>query len=194
MPFAGALATFRIVHHLDADPRSDAALLTAHVAGDPRAFGALFGRHWAGLYRLARARSRTREDAEDAVQEAMLGALRAACNFRQDSAVASWLHRIVVNACADQLRRTAVRPGAVPLDEDHPTTDPHDRVETAVVVREALLRLPAGQRAAVLAVDMHGYTVADTARLLSVAEGTVKSRRARARDSLAALLRPRAPD
>lgn len=194
MPAAGTLATFRIVYRLDSDPRSDAALLTAHIAGDRYAFGALFGRHWPGLYRLARARSRNPEDAEDAVQEAMLGALRAACTFRHDSAVGSWLHRIVLNACADQLRRTAVRAGAVPLDEDHPIADPHARVETSVVVHEALLRLPVGQRAAVLAVDMHGYTVADTARLLGVAEGTVKSRCARARDSLAALLHPREPD
>jgi RNA polymerase sigma-70 factor (ECF subfamily) len=61
------------------------------------------------------------------------------------------------------------------------------------VVRQALMLLPAGQRAAVLAVDMHGYTVADTARLLGVAEGTVKSRRARARGSLEVLLRPLGP-
>ena len=188
------LATVRMGHDPDADPRSDAALLTAHVAGDRQAFGALFARHWPRLYRLARARSGTNEDAEDAVQEAMLGALRTAGNFRHDSAVGSWLHRIVVNACADRLRRNTVRPAADPLDESHPMSDQHTRVETALVVRQALMLLPAGQRAAVLAVDMHGYTVADTARLLGVAEGTVKSRCARARSSLGVLLRPLGPD
>ena len=71
------LATVRIVPHPDADPRSDAALLTAHVAGDRQAFGALFARHWPRLYRLARARSVTNEDAEDAVQEAAIKALAA---------------------------------------------------------------------------------------------------------------------
>ena len=56
------------------------------------------------------------------------------------------------------------------------------------MVREALLRLPVDQRAAVLAVDVHGYSVADAATLLDVAEGTIKSRCARARARLAILL------
>jgi RNA polymerase sigma-70 factor (ECF subfamily) len=50
------------------------------------------------------------------------------------------------------------------------------------------MRLPVEQRAAVVAVDMQGYSVADTARLLGVAEGTIKSRCARARVRLAELL------
>ncbi|HOB49058.1 MAG TPA: RNA polymerase sigma factor SigM [Mycobacterium sp.] len=179
--------------HPDSDPRSDAALLTAHVAGDRQAFGALFTRHRPRLYRLARARSRTAEDAEDLVQEAMLGALRTARHFRYDSAVGSWLYQIVVNACADRRRRDTVRPAPGPLDESQPMSDQHLRVETAMIVRAALLRLPVGQRAAILAVDMHGYTVSDAARLLGVAEGTIKSRRARARGNLAVLLRPPGP-
>ena len=60
--------------------------------------------------------------------------------------------------------------------------------ETAITVQRALMRLPVEQRAAVVAVDMHGYSVADTARLLGVAEGTVKSRCARARARLAMIL------
>lgn len=184
------MANVRIVAHLDFDPRSDAALLAAHTAGDRQAFGALFARHWPRLYRLARSRSASPEDAEDAVQEAMLAAIRAACNFRHDSAVGSWLHRIVVNACADRLRRNSVRPTSGQLDETDAISDHGFRVETTLLVRQALLRLPPGQRAAVLAVDMHGYTVADAARLLGVAEGTVKSRCARARGRLAVLLRP----
>ena len=62
-----------------------------------------------------------------------------------------------------------------------------------MVVRQALLRLPVEQRAAVLAVDMYGYAVAEAAALLGIAEGTVKSRRARARGRLAMLLRPLTP-
>ena len=61
------------------------------------------------------------------------------------------------------------------------------------MVRQALLRLPTEQRAAVMAVDMHGYSVADAAALLDIAEGPVKSRCARARTRLAALLGCLAP-
>lgn len=131
----------------------------------------------------------TDEDAADAVQDAMLSAHRGAGSFRHDAAVSSWLHRIVVNACRDRLRRNAVRPTTPLLDDEGPAvSDRTGQLETAMVVRQALLRLPAEQRAAVFAVDMQGYSVADAAALLHIAEGTVKSRCARARARLADLL------
>ncbi len=164
--------------------RSDAELLAAHVAGDRFAFEELFYRHHRRLHRLARLTSRSPEDAEDAVQEAMASAHRAAGSFRHDAAVSSWLHRIVVNACLDRLRRNKTHPTAV-LDDAYPVPDRTAQVDTSIAVQRALMRLPVEQRAAVVAVDMHGYSVADTARLLGVAEGTVKSRCARARVRLA---------
>jgi RNA polymerase sigma-70 factor, ECF subfamily len=167
--------------------RSDAELLAAHVAGDRYAFDELFHRHQRQLHRLARLTTRTREDAEDALQDAMLSAHRGAGSFRHDAAVGSWLHRIVVNACLDRLRRTRAHPTA-PLEDIYAVPDRTAQVETAIVVQRALMRLPVEQRAAVVAVDMAGYSVADTAALLGVAEGTVKSRCSRARVRLAELL------
>ncbi|MBU3748864.1 MAG: RNA polymerase sigma factor SigM [Mycobacterium sp.] len=169
--------------------RTDGELLCAHLAGDRYAFEELFRRHSARLYRLARRRTGTAEDARDAVQEAMLSAHRAARTFRHDAPVGSWLCRIVVNACRDRLRSDASRP-TVPLTPEDcpPVADRTGELDTALLVRQALLRLPAAQRAAVVAVDMHGYSVADAAALLDVAEGTVKSRCARARARLAPML------
>lgn len=131
--------------------------------------------------------SRTSEDADDALQDAMLSAHRGAGSFRYDAAVSSWLHRIVVNACLDRLRRAKAHPTA-PLEDVYPVADRTAQVETAIAVQRALMRLPVEQRAAVVAVDMQGYSIADTARMLGVAEGTVKSRCARARARLARLL------
>ena len=139
------------------------------------------------LHRLARLTSRSAEDAEDALQEAMVSAHRGAASFRHHAAVSSWLHRIVVNACLDRLRRNKTHPTTV-LDDRYPVPDRTAQVDTAIAVQRALMRLPVEQRAAVVAVDMHGYSVADTAQLLGVAEGTVKSRCARARARLAAIL------
>ncbi len=169
-------------------PRTDAELLAAHVNGDRYAFEELFYRHQRQLYRLAVLTSHDRDDAADALQDALLAAHRAAGTFRHDSAVSSWLYRIVVNACLDRLRRN--KNHAFEQLDDHrcPTVDPTKQVDTAIVVERALMRLPLDQRAAVVAVDMQGYSVAETARILGVAEGTVKSRCARARAKLAASL------
>jgi RNA polymerase sigma-70 factor (ECF subfamily) len=167
--------------------RTDAELLAAHVAGDRYAFDELFQRHQRQLHRLARLTTRTPEDAEDAMQDAMLSAHRGAGSFRHDAAVGSWLHRIVFNACLDRLRRAKAHPTA-PLEDIYPVADRTAQVETAIMVQRALMRLPVEQRAAVVAVDMQGYSVADTAALLGVAEGTVKSRCSRARVRLAELL------
>jgi RNA polymerase sigma-70 factor, ECF subfamily len=171
----------------DIQQRSDAELLAAHVAGDRDAFGELFHRHRRQLHRLARLTTRTAEDAEDALQDAMLSAHRGAGSFRHDAAVGSWLHRIVVNACLDRLRRAKTH-RTTPLQDVYPVPDRTAQVDTAIVVQRALMRLPVEQRATIVAVDMQGYSIADTARLLGVAEGTVKSRCARARVRLAELL------
>jgi RNA polymerase sigma-70 factor (ECF subfamily) len=168
--------------------RSDAELLVAHVAGDRYAFEELFYRHHRQLHRLARISSRTPEDAADALQDAMLSAHRSAPRFRHDASVSSWLYRIVVNACLDRLRRNKSHLTTALEEDTCHVGDPTPRVDTAIVVERALLRLPVEQRAAVVAVDMQGYSVAETARMLGIAEGTVKSRCSRARAKLAEAL------
>jgi RNA polymerase sigma-70 factor, ECF subfamily len=167
----------------------DAALLRAHVAGDRHAFGELVQRHRDRLWAVAIRTLGDREDAADAVQDALISAYRAADRFRGDSAVTTWLHRIVVNACLDRARRRQARP-TVPLPEVETavrmSVEP-DR-DTGLVVRAALAELPPDQRAALVLLDIEGYSVAEIAEILGVAEGTVKSRCARGRARLAVLL------
>lgn len=179
----------------------DEDLLAAHVAGHPHAFGELVRRHRDRMWAVALRTTRDPDEAADALQDAFLSAHRAAGSFRADAKVTTWLHRIVVNACLDRLRKRAARP-TVPLPEDgwDEPAEPRDRVserETLMAVHEALLQIPPDQRAAVVAVDVEGFSVADAARALGVAEGTVKSRCARGRVKLAVLLghlREDAPD
>lgn len=171
-------------------PRTDAELLAAHIAGDPDAFTELFGRYRRVLAGLAGQRCRSPEDVDDVLQESMLAAHRGAGGFRHQAAVRSWLHRIVANACVDR-HRANTRHATVPLDEALlPVTDRTAAVDTALLVHEALADLPVPQRATIVAVDMYGLTVAETARLLGVSEGTVKSRRSRARARLVSRLGP----
>jgi len=167
--------------------RDDTSLLRAHAAGDPNAFAEIVRRHRDRLWAVALRTLGDREEAADALQDALLSAFRAANNFRGDSAVTTWLHRIVVNACLDRIRRRQARP-TVPLPETDVTPAPVNDRDTAMDVRQALQVLPAEQRAALVLVDVQGYSVAEAAVLLGVAEGTIKSRCARGRARLAVLL------
>ena len=173
---------------MTAAERSDADLLRAHAAGDAFAFEELVRRHRDRLWAVALRTTRDREEAADALQDALISAYKAAGSFRGDSAVTTWLHRIVVNACLDRLRRDKPT-SELPEYELADRHDAHSSVDTRLDVREALDRLPEGQRMALILVDMHGLSVAEAAEVLEVAEGTVKSRCSRGRDAMAELLR-----
>jgi len=182
-----------------ADDARDRGLLEAHVAGDPEAFGELVRLHRDRLYAVA---LRTlgpaeREEAADAVQDALLSAYRAAAGYRGEARVSTWLHRVVVNACLDRVRRRTARP-TVPLpgpgpDEPPAPGDALAARETAIDVQEALAGLPVDQRAALVLVDLHGLPVEEAAQVLGVPVGTVKSRCSRGRARLAVALGSLAP-
>jgi RNA polymerase sigma-70 factor, ECF subfamily len=176
-----------------AEGPSDAELLQRHVAGDPDAFGELFQRHRDRLWAVAIRTLGDPEEAADALQDAMIAAFRRADSFRGDSAVTTWLHRIVVNAALDRMRRRAARPTAAGQDEEaldalatsgRPLSDPSGTTDTSLDVQAALRTLVPDQRAALVLVDMLGYSVADAADVLGVSEGTIKSRAARGRAKL----------
>jgi RNA polymerase sigma-70 factor, ECF subfamily len=189
--------------------RTDAELLALHVDGDPEAFGELFSRHRDRLWAVALRTMGNPEDAADGLQEGMIAAFRRAGSFRGDAAVTTWLHRVVVNSCLDRLRAMKVR-RADPLPDDLEeradrgsllsSTDAElDPAELTVaderrrMVLAALKTLTPDQRAALVLVDMEGYSVAEAAEMLDVAEGTVKSRCFRGRAKLAPLLGVLAP-
>src|SRR4051812_11743203 len=157
-----------------ADPSapSDADLLRSHIDGDNQAFAVLVRRHRDRLWAVALRTIGDREEAADAVQDALLSAHRNAAKFRGDSAVTTWLHRIVVNACLDRIRRRQAHP-TVPLPDGRYSDDglpagpepaaPAEDHDTALVVRAALAALPIEQRAALVLVDVQGYPVAEAA-------------------------------
>ncbi|WP_069171612.1 RNA polymerase sigma factor SigM [Streptomyces griseus] len=179
------------------DPPSDQDLLAQHVAGEPDAFGELVRRHRDRLWAVAIRTLGDREEAADAVQDALVSAFRAAHTFRGQSAVTTWLHRITVNACLDRARKAASRRTS-PVDDAErleQLLEPHESAaapaERQDLHREllaALATLPAEQRAALILVDMQAYPVAEAARILDVPTGTVKSRCARGRAKLLPLL------
>lgn len=181
---------------------TDAELLSAHRDGDPEAFATLFRRHRDRLWAVALRTTGNPDDAADALQDAMIAAFTRADSFRGDAAVTTWLHRIVVNACLDRLRRLKVR-RADPLPDDldgrarpatllaSATPYPEASPEALVLAHEqrelllaALETLVPEQRAAIVLVDMEGYPVQEAAEILGCPPGTVKSRCARGRTRL----------
>lgn len=179
------------------DQVSDADLLARHVEGDEHAFEELFTRHRDRLWAVALRTMRNPDEAADALQDAMISAFRRADTFRGQAAVTTWLHRIVVNACLDRMRRNKVRATqSLPENPDHDLKlaevgDLQDEIsqqETASDVAQALGAINADQRAALVLVDMQGYSVEEAAVILGCAPGTVKSRCSRGRARLAPLL------
>jgi len=178
------------------DDSVDRALLARHVDGDPDAFSELFTRHRDRLWAVALRTAGDPEEAADALQDAAVSAFRAAAKFRAESAVGTWLYRIVVNACLDRARRRAARPTVSYPEEQsaawqRAVRDPSDMAENRdlrIVLEDALASLPLDQRAAVIAVDLEGLSVEEAGQALGIPIGTVKSRCARGRAKLAVLL------
>jgi len=178
------------------DALTDHELMAAHVAGRDLAFTELVNRHRDRLWAVALRTTNDPEEAADGLQEALLSAYKNAASFRGDSQVTTWMHRVVVNACLDRLRRRAARP-SVPLPEQDTDfgslvlADPRDPLgarELRIEIQRALADLPPDQRAAIVLVDVEGYSVEEAARMLDCPSGTIKSRCARGRAKLATRL------
>ncbi|ART20265.1 RNA polymerase subunit sigma [Corynebacterium striatum] len=171
--------------------RSDHELVDAFIAGDNKAFSLIVERHRARLAMVARRYTHNDTDAQDVLQEALL---RASCNlhkYRRESALSTWLHRLVMNSGYDFLNHRANRENAS-LDVDFVEDDrnhllahnPNENLEDTLALREAMELLHKDHREALYWTDVEGYAIAEVAALQGVAPGTIKSRRARARRAL----------
>jgi RNA polymerase sigma-70 factor, ECF subfamily len=172
------------------DAPTDADLLAAHRSGDEQAFGELVTRYRAKMWGIAARTLQHPEDAADVVQEALVSAYRSAGSYRGDASVRTWLHRILVNACIDRIRKERRR-STVPVADVEPWQRRGDvaaEVVTRLSVERALATLPAPQRLAVVLVDVQGWPLGEVAEILEIPVGTVKSRCARGRLRLAVLL------
>ena len=186
----------------------DAELLPRVRAGDAGAFEVLMRRHNRRLYRVARSLMREPAEAEDALQEAYLSAYRSLASFRGDSALATWLTRIVVNECTGRLRRRARRDNIVPivaahaLPEEEGETMPEDpsaadeetpdrallRSELRSLLERKIDELPQDFRSVFVMRSVEELSVEETAQCLAIPEATVRTRHFRARSLLRASL------
>jgi len=183
------------VSEADLRELSDRELMAAHVAGDSQAFSELVTRHRDRLWSVSLRTTGDPEEASDALQDALISAFRRADQYRGEAAVTTWLHRIVVNAGLDRLRRRAVRPTTTLPDHDEynglEIVEPRDAIaerENWIEISAALAELPQDQREAIILVDVQGYSVEAAAKELNCPTGTIKSRCSRGRAKLAETL------
>jgi RNA polymerase sigma-70 factor (ECF subfamily) len=185
----------------------DVELLERVRAGDEGAYEALVRRHGGRMLAVARRFLRTEEDSADAVQDAFLSAFRSLDGFEGNSALGTWLHRIVVNVCLMRLRARSRR-REVRIDELLPTFDEtghHSRpirpwedhalarltqAETCAQVRVRIDELPAPYREILILRDIEELDTEQTAQHLGIKPGAVKTRLHRARQALRTLLEP----
>jgi len=181
----------------------DAELVARWKAGDEKAFEQLVERHQQRVYRLLLRMMGSREEAEDVSQETFLSLHRHGRRFRSESRFSTFVYRVAANAALNRRRslgrnrariqRLAVRAEGGDDVPDSPR-DPESAAsgrELSRHVREALQTLSPTLRMPVVLYDLEGLAYGEIARVLGVAEGTVKSRIHRARQALRLELRDR---
>lgn len=186
---------------------NEAALVTRMQAGDDEAFEACVRRHCGQMLLVARRILRNDEDANDAVQDAFLSAFKGIGRFEGQSKLATWLHRIVVNAALGRLRSRQRRPeksiedllphfgeGEHQIDPPAPWKAASETVlqrqESRALVQDCIGQLPERYRTVLLLRDIEGLDTEETARALETSAGVVKTRLHRARQALRTLLDP----
>lgn len=171
-----------------ADTEEELGWVRASQTGDQTAFGRLVGRHQRMIHALAYRMTGSLAEAEDLAQEAFVAAWRQLDGFRGDASFSSWLYRIAVNRCLNW-RARAQRRDAVHAEWSGQCGEAaaHDG-QLARQVQEALLKLEAAQRAAIVLTVYDGLSHAEAARVLGCAETTVSWRVFQARRKLKRLL------
>ena len=178
--------------------QGDELLLRRACKDDVQAFEELMQSHESRIYAIALRMMGNREDAQDCAQEAMVRIYRAMGSFKGQSALATWIYRITMNSCLDELRRRKARKvtsldslvdnGWSPTDTGDTPEEHGLRVEKQNALNQAIQSLPDDMRAAIILRDVKGYSYDEIASILDANVGTIKSRISRGREKLREIL------
>lgn len=169
-------------------PLTTSAILDTSRQRTAERLAGLFDAHHQRLFRLALRLSPDREEAHDLVQEAFLRAARQPSSM-PDGAEEAWLVRTLVNLCRDRYRRLGVRSRVhESLRREEETVHPEEAAVARATVRAALARLAPRRRAVIVLHELEGLPAREVARLLGIAEVTVRWHLLTARRELARVL------
>lgn len=184
--------------------RDDETLVTLFQAGDAHAFRQLVERHTERVRNLIHSIFRYPDLVDDLTQEVFIKVYRALPAFRFDAAFTTWVYRITVNLCRDEMRKRKVRSILTfqPLDMDvadsagdghdtalHVVEEPAEQ-DLSALIHHALNRLPDKFRVPVVLKDIEGMSYEEMADVMQCELGTVKSRLSRGRSMLRTHLQP----
>jgi RNA polymerase sigma-70 factor, ECF subfamily len=180
--------TAELLHSEGATDAADAGeIIAGAVAGDTGAFEQLYRQFSPRIYGLCLRMTGQREAAEDCTQESFVAAWKALPRFEQRSRFSTWLHRIAVHTVLSRRRGLrnlyeVAEPATGLPDVADPSGAP------ALDLEQAISDLPEGARHVLVLVGIYGYSHAEAAATLGIAEGTCKAQLHRARRLLAATL------
>lgn len=159
--------------------------------GDQAAFDALLRRHYNQVYAVCRRLAGNEADALDATQEALITLVRRIDRFDGRSKFTTWMHRVVTNACLDELRRRGRRPVPSAVEEQPLAAVERsvaDSVADRLDIESALAQLPETFRVPLVLCDQMGMSYEEIAQEMDIPPGTVRSRISRGRRRLAELM------
>lgn len=190
--------------HGAAANRSETELIRASSEGDADAFDRLVEAHYRSVYNTAYRMLRTPGAAADATQATFVRVWEALSSFRGDASFSTWLYRITMNVCLDELRRRKNQPLSLTEEDDdgepagerdmpdlsdEPAGTAEQR-ELQKLVHEAIARLSEDFRAVIVLYDLRGMAYQEISEVLDIPLGTVKSRLNRARAALREEMEP----
>jgi RNA polymerase sigma-70 factor (ECF subfamily) len=168
---------------------NDKSLLDLFINGEKDALSEIFLRHKSKMKSVAYRITKNDQDAEDIVQNSMISIMKNANKFRGESAVTTWIYKIVSNAAIDKLRALKTIQSFENLNEFIINESQISQKDFSLDLLNALNSLPINQREVVFLIDFEGFTIKDAAKKLKCAPGTIKSRCHRAHEKLAKQLR-----
>jgi len=178
-------------HVGDGDPARLDEVVRRAQAGDVDAFELVYRAHVSAIYALCGRMCGDDVEAKELVQDAFVRAWERLRSFRGQSSLGTWLHRLAVNVVLEKWRtskREALRmiddPDGVELGASATSMD----LDTAMDVKDATARLPAGARVVFVLHDIEGYSHDEIATMTGIAAGTSRAQLFRARRALARML------
>ena len=176
-------------------------LIEKSINGDMKSFELLIDRYMQYAYNIAYRMMGNEEDAKDMSQEAMIKAYRNIKKFERKSQFSTWLYRIVMNTCKDELRKRKeetlstdelIGEGITRLnslqDDTHNPVIAYEELEVREEIHQAIGALKEEYKAVVILKDIMGYSYEEIGQILQIPIGTVRSRLSRSRLQLRSAL------